>query len=241
MPQDAEHIVASFDEDLASIKDNVVRMGALAEAQLAGAIEALVKRDPELADRVVQSDRQIDELEVDLNERAVSLIALRQPMAQDLRAAVAALKSANNLERIGDHAASIAKRSKIVSELPPIDEIAQVKQLAQLVQVQIKQIVDAIVDDDEQLALDVWHSDKTVDDHHASLFRSVLDSMVAEGRDIEACTHLLFIAKNIERIGDHATNIAEVLYFEVTGQRIDRGGRPKGELTDLEPVTPSES
>jgi len=235
---ESDHIVKSFDQELEQIRATVVRMGSLAESQLASAVEALVKRDPELADRVVKADSQIDDLETALNSDAVKLLALRQPMANDLRAAVAALKIANDLERIGDYAANVAKRARTLAELEPVEELGQIRELAQLVQEQIKSIMEALIDGDEVKAKQVWQRDQTVDEHYGGLFRSVLDGMISNRRDIEACTHLLFIVKNIERIGDHATNIAELVYFQKTGSGIE-GARPKGTVSDVAPVHPS--
>ena len=232
-----QHIVRSFDEELEGLRQIVTRMGGLAEAQLATAVEALVRRDTELAEQVVHGDAAIDALEEDLGERAVRLLALRQPMATDLREVIAALKISSDLERIGDYAANVAKRVITLNQIPPIAPAGGVPRMAQLAQNIIKDVLDAYTARDAERAIDVWHRDAEVDEMYTGLFRELLTYMMEDPRNITPSTHLLFIAKNIERIGDHATNVAETIHYLVTGRRM-AGGRPKGDQTSFEVVEP---
>lgn len=232
-----EHTVRSFDKELARLSQSIIRMGGLAESQLAAAIEAMSRRNSEMAAKVVQSDAEIDALEQEIDEQAVQLLALRQPMAQDLREVIAALKISADLERIGDYAANVAKRSMALNQVPMTEPAHTLPRMAQLVLSNIKRVLDAYVDRDPDKAIDVWESDTEVDEMYTSLFRETLTYMMEDPRNITPCTHLLFIAKNVERMGDHATNIAEVIHFLVTGNKI-LGGRPKGDTTSYEVVAP---
>ena len=211
------HIVKAFDEQLNLLDTKIAEMGGMAEAALAGAIQALSARNADLAARVVADDRKMDELEDDVNALALRLLALRQPMAKDLRAVVAALKISSDLERIGDLATNIAKRSMTVTKAPPQASTHTIVRLAALVQTMIKNALDAYIARDGRRALDVWHRDEEVDQLHTSLFRELLTYMMEDPRNITPCAHLLFVAKNIERIGDHVTNIAERVLFLVEG------------------------
>ena len=237
MAQASEHIVKAFDEDLQQLSESVARMGGLAEAQISSAIEALTKRDIELAGRVMNSDSAIDALEEQLNQDAVRLLALRQPMATDLREVICALKISSNLERIGDLATNIAKRVIALDKTPPIEPARAVPRLARLVQNTIKDTLDAYVDRDADRALDVWHRDEEVDEMYTGLFRQILTYMMEDPRNISAGTHLLFMAKNIERMGDHATNIAETTYYLVTGRPME-GERVKADSSSFEVAKP---
>jgi len=234
-----EHIVKSFDEELEQLNEIVVRMGGLAEAQLADAIQAVSKRDGDLADRVIDGDRAIDELEQKLENNAIKLLARRQPMANDLRAVVSALKIASDVERIGDYAKNIAKRAHVLCQLPPVPPAYAIPRMAALVQSIIKDTLDAYVAGDAEKALDVWLRDEEVDEMYTGLFRELLTYMMEDPRNITPCTHLLFIAKNIERMGDHATNVAETIHYMVTGKRME-GRRPKGDETSFQLVTAPE-
>lgn len=230
-----DHIVKSFDEELEAINGNVLRMGGMAEAQLANAIDALSRRDSERAAQVIASDARIDEIEQSINEAAVGILARRQPMANDLRVIVAALKIASDVERIGDYAKNIAKRVQALTQIPPVPPAHSIPRMASLTQVIIKEILDAYVAQDAEKARRAWLRDAEVDEMYTSLFRELLTYMMEDPRSITPCTHLLFIAKNIERIGDHATNIAELIYYQVTGDRME-GGRPKGDETSFQVV-----
>ncbi|GAB4233627.1 MAG: phosphate signaling complex protein PhoU [Kiloniellaceae bacterium] len=231
----SEHIVKSFDEELQQLNAVVLRMGGIAEAQLAGAIDALVRRDSDLAQKVVSGDEAIDEMDLELDENAVRTLALRQPMANDLREVISALKISSDLERIGDYAKNVAKRTLALNQLSPHEATRSIPRMAKLVQAIIKDVLDAYANHDPNRALDVWHRDEEVDEMYTALFRELLTYMMEDPRNITPCTHLLFIAKNIERIGDHATNIAETIHFLATGERI-HGGRPKSDMSSFQVV-----
>jgi len=233
-----DHIVRSFDESLDELRQAVVRMGGLAESQLARAVQALIRRDATLASEVVRDDAQIDALEQEISSRAFKMLALRQPMANDLREIIAALKISSDLERIGDYAANVAKRAIALTQLPVVRPATTISRLARLVQETMKDVLDAYVRRDSARALEVWRRDEEVDEVYTGLFREFLTYMMEDPRNISPCTHLLFIAKNVERIGDHATNVAEVIHFLVTGSAI-KGGRPKGDVSPYEVVSPS--
>lgn len=233
--RDTAHTVRSYEEELNHLANVVMRMGGQAEAQLASAVQAVLRRDSELATRVVVADARIDEMEQEVHAFTVRLLALRQPMADDLRAIVGALKISADLERIGDYAANVAKRALVLNQLPPVPAVSGLPSMARLVQEIINDILDAYIEKDVEKALQVWRRDEEVDDLHTSLFREVITYMMEDPRNITACTHLMFMAKNIERIGDHATNIAETIHFLVTGKALPLR-RPKGKAeTDLNP------
>jgi phosphate transport system protein len=234
-----EHIVKSFDEQLKRLNQEIVQMGGLAEAQLNSAIEALVKRDAVLAGQVVQNDARIDALEHEVGDLTVRMLALRQPMAQDLREVVAALKISSDLERIGDYAANVGKRAIALSQTPPVKSAHAIPRMGRLVQEIIKDVLDAYAEHDAEKAISAWQRDEEVDEMYNSLFRELLTYMMEDPRNISPCTHLLFIAKNIERIGDHATNIAETIHFLVHGRPIE-AARPKSDTTSFAVVTPPE-
>ncbi len=235
---ESSHIVHSFDEELLELNQTVIRMGGMAEAGLASAIEALVKRDSELAERVAEADREIDELDRTLEERAILIVARRQPVADDLRRVVAALKISSNLERIGDFAKNIAKRVITLNRVPPVPVAKGIPRMANLVQGIIKDTLDAYIAGDADKALDVWYRDAQVDELHSGLFREIMTFMMEDPRNIAPGTHLLFICKNIERTGDYATNIAEMIYYLTSGTRIEgvRGDRPKGDTSAFQLV-----
>jgi len=235
----SEHIVKSFDEELQRLNAVVLRMGGVAEAQLAGAIEALVRRDSALAERVVAGDAAIDQMDLELDENAIRTLALRQPMANDLREVISSLKISSDLERIGDYAKNVAKRTLALNQLTPHEAARSIPRMAKLVQAIIKDVLDAYANHDPNRALDVWHRDEEVDEMYTALFRELLTYMMEDPRNITPCTHLLFIAKNIERIGDHATNIAETTHYLATGKRIT-GGRPKGDLSSFQVMNPDD-
>lgn len=223
----SEHTVKSYDEELAHLSNIIARMGGLAEAQLAAALQALAKRDSDAAARVVANDSAVDSMEQDVQHFTVRMLALRQPMAADLRHIVAALKISSELERVADYAANVAKRSMVLNQQPAVQPVAAVLNLARIVQEILKDIIDAYVERDVEKAIKVWNRDQEVDDMYTGLFRELITYMMEDPRTITACTHLMFMAKNIERIGDHATNIAETLHFLVVGTPL-KGARPKG-------------
>jgi len=204
----SEHIVKSFDDDLNRLDNIIAEMGGLAEHQLANSIDAMVERNEDLAEQVIASDTRIDSLEAEVVDLAIAMLALRQPMADDLRVVITALRTAAIVERIGDYAKNIAKRTVAMSQTP---------RMGRQVQHMIQDVLDAYVKRDADKAEDVREADAEVDTLHTSLFREILTYMMEDPRVITSCTHLLFVAKNIERIGDHATNIAENVYFLVHG------------------------
>lgn len=223
-----DHTVKSYDDELAHLSGLIARMGGLAEAQFAAAIQALARRDDNLAQRVVDGDSRIDELDQEVQSFAIRLLALRQPMAGDLRQIIGALNISGEIERIGDYAANMGKRCKVLDHLPvsvPMDGIVR---LGELVRSLIKDILDAYLDRDIDKALRVWSRDEEVDVAYNAVFQDLIDAMTADSGAIAASTHLLFIAKNIERIGDHATNIAEALHYQILGSA-PLGARPKGD------------
>jgi len=232
-----DHTVKSFQEELDGIAASIAQMGGLTEAQLAGAIESVARRDDELAERTVQQDHRIDNLEAEIEMRAVRVIALRQPMASDLREAIAAIKIASDLERIGDLAKNIAKRALVIQGdfETPARLIQGIARMGRLAQGQLKSVLDSCSNRDAQLAMEVWRGDEEIDEMYNSVFRELLTYMMEDPRTIGVCTHLLFIAKNIERIGDHATNVAETVYYVVTGETVS-DNRPKGDTTSTTPV-----
>ncbi|EME71967.1 phosphate uptake regulator [Paramagnetospirillum caucaseum] len=223
----SEHTVKSYDDELSHLSGMIARMGGMAEAQLGSALQSLARRDDDLAHKVIDSDARIDELDHEVDSFAVRLLALRQPMAGDLRHIVAALNISGEIERIGDYAANVAKRVLVLNQLPPTSRAAGVIRLGELVQALLKDILDAYVDRDLDKAIGVWGRDEDVDSRYNAVFRDLLAQMTGDPGTITASTHLLFIAKNMERIGDHATNIAETLHFQILGTQ-PKGERPKG-------------
>jgi len=230
MPDEPKHIVTSFEADLKKLRDMIAGMGGLVEAAVADAATALLDHDPEVAGRVVQLDPVIDNEERGIEQFAVRLLALRQPLADDLRQVIQALKVITDLERIGDYAANIAKRSLVINQVASTFSLSGLGQMALLVQQNLKSSIDAVGEGDPQKAIAVWRADQAVDDLYNTIFRELITYMMEDARSITACTHLLFIAKNLERIGDHTTNIAELTYYAVTGESLP-DFRPKGDQT----------
>ena len=228
----ADHIVKSYDEELQRLETMLIRMGGLVEAQLGDALSALGRRDAVLAEAVIGNDQAIDTLNFDIDEFVVRMLALRQPMANDLRTIVAALRVAGDLERIGDYAANIAKRTVALSHSQVMKPLAGVIRMGKVAQQVLKEVLDAISRRDPETAKVAWGRDSEVDEMYTSVFRELLTYMMEDPRNITPCTHLLFMAKNIERIGDHATNIAETVYYMVTGEPM-RERRPKRDMTSF--------
>jgi phosphate transport system protein len=226
----SEHTVKSFTERLEMLASAVAQMGGLCESQLSDAIDAIVKRDIARAEAAVAGDRAIDLLQAQIEDQALKLLALRQPMAVDLRETLAAIKCAGELERIGDMAKNIAKRAIVLNHEPPIRLTQGLGRMGNQALAQLKIVLDSYSDRDAEAAKAVWKQDGEIDEVYNSLFRELLTYMMEDPRTIGLCTHLLFIAKNIERIGDHATNIAEVVYYMVTGVHLDTE-RPKADTT----------
>jgi phosphate transport system protein len=232
----SEHTTKAFDVELQELTRKVAEMGGLAEKEIADAVDALAKRDTALAQRVMAIDIRTDQLQRDIEEKAILTIARRQPMAVDLREVVAALRLASDLERIGDLAKNIAKRVVALNgDFPPQKLIRGVEHIADLVLEQLKDVLDAYAQRDLDKAMAVWKGDDRIDAMYTSVFRELLTYMMEDPRNITFCTHLLFCAKNIERMGDHATNIAETVYYMVEGRAlVDE--RPKGDTTNITPV-----
>lgn len=237
MATEHNHIVKSFDEELNRLRDLISRMGGLAETQLETAIEALQKRDSVLAETVIEHDRKIDALETEVDEFAIRLLALRQPMAADLRHIVTVLKIAPTVERIGDYAKNVAKRAIAINQMPPIKPQFTIPRMGRTVREMTKDVLDAFANDDVDKAHEVWLRDAEVDDMYDSLFRELLTYMMEDQRNITPCTHLLFVARNIERIGDLATNIAELIHYQVEGVILDED-RPKTDQASVTVVEP---
>lgn len=221
------HTVKAFDEDLGQLRALISEMGGRAEAAITGALEALVNRDLESAALIVQGDKKIDELEAEVERQVVRLIALRAPMADDLREVLAALKIAGVVERMGDYAKNIAKRISLLQETRGMEALTVLPAMGKVAAEMVRNVLDAFVLRDAEAAIAVAARDKAVDDFYNSLFRTLLTYMMENPHNITASTHLLFIAKNIERIGDHATNVAEMVYFAATGRQMAE--RAKGE------------
>lgn len=231
-----EHTVRAYGEELNALTAEVARMGGLAEAQINDAIASVARRDVALARQVIERDARLDAMHHEIDRKAIRLIALRQPVATDLRKALAAMKLALDLERTGDLAKNIAKRGLSLAESEPMAPLTRsIERMGRLVSLRLKQVLDAYTTGEVDRAVAVWTTDDEVDEHYNALFRELLTYMMGDARTITACTHLLFMAKNLERIGDHATNIAETIHYEMTGEEI-MGDRPRATATP----TPSE-
>lgn len=225
----AEHIVSSYDEDLQSLRRRISEMGGIAEKMLVDAIQALVRHDKALAQAVIASDTRLDVLQRDVEENAILTIARRQPLAVDLRETISAIRVSGDVERIGDLAKNIAKRALAIGADFQVQKIVVgLQHMSDLVLAQLKDVLDAYAQQDTAKALDVWKRDGAIDALYTSLFRELLTYMMEDPRNISFCTHLLFCAKNIERIGDHTTNIAETVHYLVTGETLALD-RPKND------------
>jgi phosphate transport system protein len=231
----SEHIVKSFTEQLEALANAVAQMGGLAEDQFGNAIEAIARRDTSLADAAVSSDARIDALQQTVEDQALKVLALRQPMAVDLRDTLASIKIASELERIGDLAKNIGKRALVLNREPPIRLTQSLARMGRQTLAQLKAVLDAYSNRDAKAAEQVWRHDEEIDGLYNSLFRELLTYMMEDPRMIGLCTHLLFVAKNIERAGDHATNIAETVYHMVSGEYL-RDERPKADVTSTTPI-----
>ncbi|HWQ86001.1 phosphate signaling complex protein PhoU [Brevundimonas sp.] len=222
-----QHTVKAYGDELNQLTAEVARMGGLAEAQVADAVDSVARRDIALARAVVDRDAKLDAMHRDIERKAIRLIALRQPVASDLRRALASMKLAVDLERTGDLAKNIAKRGLILAEGDPMPPLTRsIERMGKLVSMRLRDVLDAYAAAEVDGAIAVWNTDDEVDEHYNALFRELLTYMMGDPRTITAGTHLLFMAKNLERIGDHATNIAETIYYEITGQEFT-GERPR--------------
>ena len=235
-----QHIVRQFDEELDEMRATISQMGGLVEQQMANAISAIGRRDEVMARRCQEADVEIDAMEDKVEALTLRMLALRQPVALDLRAILAALKIAHDLERMGDYATNVAKRASALAQLPEVGPVNGIVRMGRLTHGIIKDVLDAYAEPDVDKAVTAWTRDQEIDQMYTSLFRELLTYMMEDPRNITACAHLLFVAKNIERIGDHATNIAETVYFQVKGTRLE-GLRPKGDRTSYAVVEPPEA
>ncbi|BAV97263.1 phosphate transport system protein [Lysobacter enzymogenes] len=211
-----DHIVKSYDDEQRRLLDETLRMGEIAAAQLESALDVVQRRDDKAAERIIANDEAIDALEQEISHDVMKL-ALRGPMARDLREILAAIRIASDIERVGDYAANVAKRSTALNLSPPLPHVAGLHALGTLAVKQLRDVLVAYRDNDIELAQRVRDRDAEVDTAYTGLFRELLTYMMEDARSITACTHLLFMAKNIERVGDHATNIAENVWFLVKG------------------------
>lgn len=228
-----QHIASAFDRDLEAIQAQIMKMGGLVEAAIRLSAESLDTRDEDLAEKVRKADKAIDDLEEMINEEAARVIALRAPTASDLRLILSVIKISANLERIGDYAKNMAKRTGVLAQMAPVnDSTSALRRMAREVELMLKDALDAYVQRDAELALDVITRDKDVDQMYNALFREFLTFMMEDPRNITACMHLHFIAKNNERMGDHVTSIAEQVVYLVTGEHPE-DPRPKADRTSM--------
>lgn len=232
-----QHTVRSYDEELKQLRAMIARMGGLAERQVADSCTALIRRDTDLAAAVVQRDAELDAMEQEIEAFCVRMLALRQPVASDLRLIIACMKISQDLERIGDYARNGAKRSMVVTQQPGLGSLNGFARMAELVQENLKGAIDALVTGDAAKADEVWASDAPIDGIYNGIFRELLTFMMEDPRNITAAAHLLFIAKNMERIGDHATNIAERVHYAVLGETLP-DTRPKADSSASAVVNP---
>ena len=214
------HTLKAFDHDMAELRGLITDMGSFAEAAIEEAMRCLVQRDVTAAGELVDADVQLDELEAEAERRVLELIALRAPMADDLRDAIAALKIAGVVERIGDYAKNIARRVRRLPEKGDIEPLLLLPQMAKIASSMVHDVLEAFLDRDAEKATGVCQRDDALDDFYESIFRTLLTYMMENPQNIGPSTTLLFVAKNLERIGDHATNIAEMVYFAATGERL---------------------
>ncbi|MBL6863064.1 phosphate signaling complex protein PhoU [Candidatus Pelagibacter bacterium] len=225
------HIVKSYEDELQSLNDNLIKMGSLVEAQLTDSMEAIIKVDKEAAENIIKNDEKINELRATIEEQIVTVLVKRAPMAIDLRLTISTLKISSDLERIGDLAKSVAKKIKPLPRDLPEKLIASLKRLGELVQRQLKDVLDAYLNQSKEAAVKIWKSDERVDDLTHIAMNEVANFLSKDKKNLDLATHLLFVTKNIERAGDHITNIAEALFYLIEGEHIE-GARPKGKDFD---------
>ncbi|MHA3916344.1 phosphate signaling complex protein PhoU [Halovulum sp. GXIMD14793] len=227
------HIVSSFDDDLMALQGKIAEMGGLAEELLSQALDAVKNRDKSLAEQVIERDARLDALDMEVEEMATTIIALRQPMAQDLRVLISALKISSTLERIGDLAKSISKRTMAISKTGPVTITSSIVRMGRATLAQLSEVLDAYTSRDTEKAVAVWRKDVDIDEMYNALFREVVTYMMEDSRMIGAGSQMLFIAKNLERIGDHTTHISEMIYYIQEGEPLG-DDRPKGEPLGLD-------
>jgi len=232
-----EHIVKAYDDELRDLRAIVSRMGGLAEDQLVGAMEALNEFDTAKASAVRASDKQLDKLEIDAEKAAIVVFARRAPVADDLREVVSSLKMTGLIERMGDYAKNIAKRTLAISEMGPVALPPILDQMARDARKMIQDVMDAYVRRDADLAMEVWERDEALDNLHNAAYRQILARMMETPEKVGVLTHFLMIAKNLERIGDQATNVAEQVFYTINGVMLEEARRPKHDLTSTEMVT----
>ena len=220
MASTQEHTVKAFDQDIVHLRGLISQMGGLAEQAISLSMSALSRGDTELAREIRETDKKIDAIEADVERTAVRVIALRAPMANDLREVIAALKIAAVVERIGDYAKNIAKRVPQIESDQRIDPISTLPAMARMASEMVRDVLDAFAARDAEAALEICRRDEALDDFYDSIFRTLVTYMVENPKTISQCAHLLFVAKNLERIGDHATNVAEMVYFAATGTQM---------------------
>lgn len=223
-----EHTVKAFDDEIGALRGLIAEMGGLAEVGIAQSVEALVKRDTDLAAEVIRNDARLDALEVEVDRLAVRIIALRAPMADDLRDVISALKISGIIERIGDYAKNIAKRAGEVEGRAKIEPLTLIPTMAEIAQSMVKDVLDAYAARDAQLAVEVVDRDEKVDEFYNSIFRNLVAHMMENPATISSAAQLLFVARNLERIGDHATNVAELVYYAATGEYYADRDMPRG-------------
>ena len=227
-----KHIVKAYDTELTELKKLITEMGGIAEGQLHDVLEILAKTNPEKAREIIKRDKKLDKLEAEADALATRLLALRQPMAEDLRVIIAALKVSSNIERMGDYTKNIARRLVTLTTMPILERPKKsIIAMGRMVQPMIRDVIDAFVEGDTKRALAIIERDEDVDRVYSSCFRELLTYMMEDNKNISACTHLLFVARNIERIGDHATNIAEQIHFMLEGE-FPEDKRHKGDTTE---------
>ncbi len=228
MPEAVQHLIRSYEQELTQLRGLIVQMGGIVELQFELATQAVIDRDAEAATQAVEADPKVDALERDIEQFVIRLLALRQPMAGDLRLIIGALKASDDLERIGDYAANVAKRSIVLTQAPPSFSLIGLAHMADLVRQNLHRMVTALDDSDAAMAAEIWRADKAVDDMYNAVFRELMTYMLENSHNITPCTHLLFVARSLERIGDHTTNVAETMYYATTGEELS-GPRPKTE------------
>lgn len=225
------HTVKSYEEEMQSLNDNLVKMGSLTETQIADAMAAVIKVDKDSVDKIVKNDGSINELRSIIDEQITTVLVKRAPMAVDLRITISTMKISHDLERIGDLAKSIAKKVKPLPTDLPHELVGSLRRLGDLVQKQLKEILDAYLNKSKDKAMEIWRKDEQVDDLTNLAMNEVANYLQSDKKNLEIATHLLFVTKNIERAGDHITNIAESLYYLIEGEYLE-GARPKGKPID---------